>query len=96
MKILTQCQPYALLQPSSEFAEVRPLNGDELTHFRSMQIQNGVPVRFVHHGSAVDIVSGQKQATGLPNHLQIHYWNFSRETAQEIAKATGTLPVFSN
>lgn len=97
MKTSLQCQPYVLLQPSSEFAEgVRPLNEDELAHFRNMQVQNGAPVRFLHHGGAVDIVSGQKQAQGLPDHFQIHYWNFSRETAQQIAKATGTIPVFAN
>lgn len=89
-----QQQPYVLLQPAGD--EVRALDEGELAHFRSMQIQHGVPVRFLHRGAATDIVSGQLQDKALPAHLQIHYWNFSKETAQEIALITGTTPVFAN
>ena len=93
MKFNPHQQDYCLLQPSAEEGGVRPLSPEDLDYFRGMQVQQGVPVRFLHAGCAVDVVTGQKQPQGIPAHHQIHYWNFDRETAQQIAKVTGTTPV---
>ena len=87
-------QPYVLLHPAAQSPQ--PLSDEQLEVYRNAQVHSGVPVRFLHAGRAVDIVSGQTQDPKTPEHCQIRYWNFDRETAQQIAQATGTQPRFDD
>lgn len=58
-------------------------------------VKNGVPVRFLIGGQAIDIVSGKAASKG--SNIMYHpvYWNFSKETAKKIAKWLGAKAVFS-
>jgi len=58
-------------------------------------IENGVPVRFMHDGCSLNLLTGEtiKRGTNVMN--QIVYWNFSRKTAQKIAGWLGVRAAFS-
>lgn len=70
------------------------LDEEGLEFARNESVDCGVPVVFMANGRPVDIVTGQLQESNTPQLAQICYFNFSMETAQLIAKATKTLPVF--
>ncbi len=54
----------------------------------------GIPVRFIHDGCAVNIITGDRNSKGCNVMYQKVYWNFPKEVAKEIALLTGTKPVF--
>lgn len=72
-----------------------PLTKKQILHFAKRLTREGTPVRFQEGGQTVNIVTGEKQPKGINVIHQLTYWNFDRETAREIAKATGTKAVFS-
>ena len=94
-KLMQKIQPYVLLQPTEEDVP-QPLDPQSLEFFRDKRVEQGTPVRFVHRGRAVDIVSGQVQDPATPASHQITYWNFDRETALAVAAVTRTQPVFTH
>ena len=56
---------------------------------------SGDPVRFMHAGRSVNIVTGEyasERGANVMYHLV--YWKFDRETARIIAGMTGTRPAF--
>ena len=88
-------QPQVLLLPLADETP-QPLDQQSLEFFRDLRVERGTPVRFVHRGRAVDIVSGQVQDPSTPVTHQITYWNFDRETAMAVAEVTRTEPVFTH
>ena len=58
-------------------------------------VPNGTPVRFQENGQTCNISTGEKLPKGVNVMYQQVYWRFTRETALEIAKLTGTKAVFS-
>jgi hypothetical protein len=55
----------------------------------------GKPVRFMHNGCSLNIVTGVTCKKGINVMHQIVYWNFSRETSNKIARWLGVKAVFS-
>lgn len=74
---------------------MRTLTQTEREEICKKLVKNGVPVRFQEDGQTVDIVTGEKNSKGCNIMYQRVYWNFTRETAKEVATLTGTKPVFS-
>lgn len=71
------------------------LNENQIAHFKAALVNPGVPVRFLHNGGALNIMTGHVQPRGINVIYQRVYWNFSRETALEIAKLLNVRAVFS-
>jgi hypothetical protein len=59
------------------------------------KVETGHPVRFLHKGHNLDIVSGNLLPRGTVVMHQVVYWNFTKETSKKIAKWLGATPVFS-
>lgn len=58
-------------------------------------VKAGDPVRFMHDGRSVDIVTGEYASERHANVMyQRFYWHLSRDTARLIAKLTGTRAAF--
>lgn len=66
----------------------------DLVSARAMRTENGIPVVFLADGHPVDIVSGQLQPKETPHAERICYFDFCMDSANMIAKATKTVPVF--
>jgi hypothetical protein len=71
------------------------LTEEQIVRYKSALVKGGVPVRFLHNGGALNIISGHVQPRGINVIHQCVYWNFTRETAQEIAKLLDVRAVFS-
>jgi|APSaa5957512622_1039677.scaffolds.fasta_scaffold00991_4 hypothetical protein len=71
------------------------LDKDQLAEVKGEMISNGVPVRFMSGGASLDIVTGETVKKGVNVMHQIVYWNFSKATANKIAKWLGVKTAFS-
>lgn len=75
---------------------MRPLTEAEIEEIQKEMVPftEGVPVRFLYRGQAVNIETGETTPRGTNVICHIVYWCFTRETALKIARLTGTKPVF--
>lgn len=73
----------------------KKLSQGRITHYVSKMVKDGVPVRFMHGGQSLNIESGELSGKGTNVMNQMIYWNFSKETAREIAKELGVRAAFS-
>ncbi len=71
------------------------LTEEQIARFQATLVNPGVPVRFLYNGGALNIITGHVQPRGINVIYQRVYWNFSRETALEIAKLLDVRAVFS-
>lgn len=71
-----------------------PLTPEQVEHFKTKQVEKGRPVRFLHNGRSCAIVTGETLPGGTNVIYQFVYWHFTEETAIDIARITGTKPVF--
>ena len=78
------------------------LDADRLTQEQFDEMQKmlvptaeGVPVRFLKDGQALNIVTGKRASKGSNVIYHPVYWNFTRETARLIADQIGARAVFS-
>ena len=71
------------------------LTTEQTDEIRGELIKEGVPVRFLHNGRNLSIVSGALQPKGINVMYQVVYWHFTRETANKIARWLGCRAVFS-
>jgi hypothetical protein len=60
----------------------------------SERVSQGLPVRFMYKGKAMDISTGWLAPKGTNVMYQPVYWNFTRATANKIAKWLGVKAVF--
>ena len=81
--------------PTSQFGPGPRLTEDQVAHFKAALVKPGIPVRFLHKGGALNIITGNVQPRGINVIYQQFYWNFARETALEIAKLLNVRAVFS-
>ena len=82
--------------PAPQFGPGPRLTEEQIAHYQAALVNPGIPVRFLHNGGALNIITGQVQPRGINVIYQRVYWNFSRETASEIAKILGVRAVFSD
>jgi hypothetical protein len=81
--------------PAPQFGSGPRLTEDQVAHFKSALVKPGTPVRFLHNGGALNIITGHVQPRGINVIYQQVYWNFARETALEIARLLNVSAVFS-
>lgn len=74
---------------------MRVLTPTEITQFKAERIPNGIPVRFMHEGQSVNVITGALDPKGCNIMYQTTYWNFDRKTSLKIATLTGTRATFS-
>jgi len=67
----------------------------QIEEVKAEQVSNGVPVRFMRGGEAINIVTGEGSGKGVNIMHQRVYWNFTKETSQKIARLLGARAVFS-
>jgi hypothetical protein len=73
------------------------LSPQDIEYFKWRMVPDGTPVRFLYRGQCLNILTGALQKKGINVIFQRHYWNFTKETAKEIALRLGrdVQPVFS-
>lgn len=71
------------------------LTKEQLNEVKLEMVMVGPPVRFLHNGCCINIVSGDKMKKGVNVIHQHVYWNFKKETSLKIAKWLGVKAVFS-
>jgi len=71
------------------------LTSSQVVELRKETVKNGIPVRFLVGGRAIDIMTGElsKKGSNVMHHPV--YWNFTKETAKKVAKMVGAKAVFS-
>jgi hypothetical protein len=67
----------------------------QIAAVREEVIREGVPVRFLHDGQNLNIVTGELLPRGTNVLHQMVYWGFPRSTSKKIAKWLGVKAVFS-
>ena len=74
---------------------MRTLTEDQKIEIKKELIKNGVPVRFLFNGQALNLDDGSLYAknTNIIHHPV--YWNFNKETSKKIANWLGVKAVFS-
>lgn len=76
--------------------EVSPrLNQEQIDELRTELVNDGVPVRFLYNGQALDIISGELSPKGSNVMHHPVYWKFTMDTAKKIAGWLGVKAVFS-
>ena len=70
------------------------LSDEQLEEIDKETIDNGIPVRFLQDGCAVDIINGTKYPRGTNVLYHPVYWHFSKETSIKIGKWLSLKPVF--
>ncbi len=65
------------------------LNNEQIGRFKVQMVGRGTPARFLYKGQCLNIVTGELQKKGINIIYQRHYWNFTADTAREIAKTLG-------
>lgn len=70
---------------------------DEIEALKNEMVPSAAasPVRFLHDGQNLNILSGRLMQRGTNVIYQIVYWNFTRTTAEKIAAALRVRAVFS-
>jgi hypothetical protein len=77
-------------------AETGPkLTEEQVSEARAEMVGDGVPVRFMLGGRALNIETGGFSPEGAGIMHQTVYWGFPREVAREIAGWLGAEAVFS-
>lgn len=71
------------------------LTDKQLAQVEAEMIVDGMTVRFLRNGRALNIETGESSPGYVEPRKQKFYYNFSRETAQKIAKWLGARAVFS-
>lgn len=71
------------------------LTDEQLTEVEDEMVSNGIPCRFQINGQTLDIETRELQPKGINVIRQIHYWGFTRETANKIANWLNCKVVFS-
>jgi len=70
------------------------LTQDQITELKKELVDDGVPVRFLLDGCALDITSGIKSTKRSNVMYHPTYWYFTKETAKKIADWLGAKPVW--
>ena len=71
------------------------LTEEQVSEAQAETVRNGVPVRFMLGGRALNIETGELSPKGAGIMHQTVYWGFPRETARKIAEWLGVEAVFS-
>jgi hypothetical protein len=71
------------------------LTEEQVSEAQRETVRNGVPVRFMFSGRALNIETGELSPKGASIMHQTVYWGFPRETARKIAEWLGAEAVFS-
>lgn len=71
------------------------LTDQQIGELRDELVPDGVPVRFQIDGQTVNIFTGERQPKGINVIHQLHYWHFTRPTAEKIAQWLGAKAIFS-
>ncbi len=66
----------------------------EIEEIKAEFVLVGVPVRFLHNGRNLNIVTGELMPKGVNVLYQTVYWRLTRETANKIATRRGVRAVF--
>jgi len=72
------------------------LTPEQIDEIRAEMVPNGTPVRFQIGGQTLDISTGRLQPKGINVIHQIHYWKFTKDTSEKIAKWVGAKPIYSD
>lgn len=64
--------------------------------YKACLVNKGLPVRFLYRGGALDILTGDVTPRGTNVMYQTVYWNFTPETAREIAAVLDVRAVFDS
>ena len=80
--------------PTGELLEAK-LSKEQIDVLKKETVKNGVPVRFLVGGAAIDIITGETFKKGMNVMYQPVYWNFTKETAKKVAEMLGAKAVFS-
>ncbi len=68
---------------------------EEIEQLKSEIVLVGVPVRFLHEGHNLNIVTGALMPRGANVIYQTFYWRLTRDTAARIAEKLGVRAEFS-
>jgi len=71
------------------------LTEEQVSEAQGEMVKNGVPVRFMFGGRALNIETGELSSKGANIMHQTVYWGFPRETSRKIAEWLGAKAVFS-
>lgn len=72
------------------------LSKEQIAEVKDEMTLTGDPVRFLHNGQCLNIVTGELMKKGINIMHQIVYWNFDKETSRKIASWLGVKAVFSD
>ena len=67
---------------------------EQIAEVKAEMVANGLPVRFLVNGRALNLSTGELQQKGINVIHQMCYWNFTRETSKKIAKWLNATPIF--
>lgn len=70
------------------------LTAAQLKEIQKELIKDGVPVRFMKSGKALNIETGQWGGKGTNVMYQMGYWSFTKKTAKKVAGWLGVKAVF--
>lgn len=74
---------------------MKTLTTEQIESLRKKLTDGCVAVRFQFDGETVNITTGVRTPKGTNIKHQQVYWGFDKRTAIEVAKITGTKPVFN-
>ncbi len=74
---------------------MKTLTDEQISSLRKKLTDGCVAVRFQFGGETVNITTGEKTPRGTNIINQQVYWGFDKKTALEVARITGTKPVFN-
>jgi len=77
-----------------EAASIPKLTPEQFSEIKKEMVKDGHPVRFLYNGQALDIVKGELASKGSNVIYHPMYWNFTKDTANKIAKWLKVKPVF--
>jgi len=70
------------------------LNDEQFHEVMAERVADGVPVRFLLNGGAVNIDTGEQHKRGTNVIYHPVYWIFTKETSRKIARMLGVKAVF--
>lgn len=71
------------------------LNDAQVAEVSLEMVKHGVPVRFLHNGQCLNLITGEVQPKGINIMYQTVYWNFTKATSKKIAGWLNIKAVFS-
>ena len=75
---------------------VKKLSEEQKNIIRKELVKDGIPVRFLLNGAAMDIITGDLTSKGSNVIYHPTYFNFTKETSKKIAKWLDAKAVFSS